>query len=47
MLLISVGIKRVVAKKRYHAGQASREMFERAGVVLTVISKDIEIYDMQ
>ncbi|BCE00650.1 deoxycytidylate deaminase [Marinicellulosiphila megalodicopiae] len=44
MLIISCGIKRVVAEKRYHAAQESRDMFEKAGVILDVIEDEEEQY---
>jgi dCMP deaminase len=47
MLIISVGIKRVVAQKRYHAAQETREMFERAGVALDVVEDTLQEYDRQ
>ena len=47
MLLISVGIDRVVAKRRYHAGQDTRGLFAEAGVRLDVIEDRVEQYDKQ
>ncbi len=47
MLIISSGIKKVVAKKRYHAAQESRDMFKDAGVDLVVIDNEIETYTNQ
>lgn len=47
MLIISCGISKVVAKKRYHAAQETRDMFEMAGVELVVIEKEIATYDDQ
>ncbi|MFT4297782.1 MAG: deoxycytidylate deaminase [Candidatus Woesearchaeota archaeon] len=47
MLMISVGIKRVVCRKRYHAAQETREMFEKAGVELEVAENTTEQYDNQ
>lgn len=47
MLIISVGIVRVVARRRYHAAEESREMFARAGVVLDVIEDSVEAYPDQ
>jgi len=44
MLIISCGISRVVAEKRYHAAKESREMFEQAGVILDVINDEIAQY---
>lgn len=47
MLIISAGIKRVVCERRYHAGQETREMFQKAGVNLIVINDELEAYDNQ
>jgi len=47
MLIISVGIKRVVAQKRYHAAQETREMFRDAGVELVVLEDTVEEYSDQ
>ncbi len=47
MLIISSGIKKVVAKKKYHAAQETREMFNAAGVELVVIDDEIETYSNQ
>jgi len=47
MLIISVGVKRVVAKRRYHAAEETRELFEKAGVELSVLTDDIEHYENQ
>ena len=44
MLIISVGIKRVVAQRRYHAAQETREMFKQAGVELDVIEDEVQKY---
>ena len=44
MLIISVGIVRVVARRRYHAADETREMFEAAGVVLDVVEDVTENY---
>lgn len=38
-LLITAGIKRVVAKKDYHASAHSKEMFELAGVELEIMDE--------
>jgi dCMP deaminase len=45
MLIINCGIKRVVAQKRYHAAEWSREMFAQAGVELTVLEDDVQEYE--
>ena len=47
MMVISVGIKRVVAEKMYHAAADSREMFSKAGVVLEVIEQQVMGYTDQ
>ncbi|MEK7403587.1 MAG: cytidine/deoxycytidylate deaminase family protein [Acidobacteriota bacterium] len=47
MLLISVGIRRVVARRRYHAAQETREMFQAAGVELVVLEDEVERYTDQ
>ena len=44
MLIVSVGIKRVVAKKMYHAGQDTRDLFASSGVELEVVDKRVEEY---
>ena len=47
MLIASVGITRVVARKRYHAAQDSRALFADAGLQLEVHEDEIEQYDDQ
>jgi len=47
MLIISVGIRRVVAQKRYHAAQETRDMFRDAGVELAVLEEAVEEYSDQ
>ena len=47
MLIASSGIGRVVAKRRYHAGGDTRDILARAGVELTVLDDQIEVYDGQ
>ncbi len=47
MLIISVGIERVVARRRYHAAGETREMFARAGVQLDVQEDAMESYERQ
>jgi len=47
MLIISVGIRRVVARRRYHAAQDTREMFRQAGIELAVLEDAVEQYDSQ
>ena len=47
MLIISVGIRRVVAERAYHAAQESRELFAAAGVELTTLSGEVAHYERQ
>jgi dCMP deaminase len=47
MLITSVGIERVVAKRRYHAGQETRELLSEAGVELDIIDDVVEHYEGQ
>lgn len=47
MMIISVGIKKVVALKKYHAAQESRDMFLQAGVELVVVDPEVEKYTEQ
>jgi dCMP deaminase len=47
MLLISVGIQRVVALRRYHAAQPSRDLLATAGVELQVWYDEDELYRYQ
>ena len=47
MLIISCGIKRVVAEKRYHAGTESEMMFRDAGIELKYFDESIEQYEKQ
>lgn len=47
MLIISVGIKKVIAKKRYHAAQETRDMFQQSQIELIVIEDEVEHYTSQ
>ena len=47
MLIISAGIKKVVAKRKYHAAHETREMFKEAGVELLVLEDKTEDYTNQ
>ncbi len=47
MLIISVGIRRVVARRRYHAAQETRDYFKAAGILLEVYEDIVEQYDDQ
>jgi dCMP deaminase len=47
MLIISVGVKKVVAKKRYHAAQETRDLFHKAGIEFVVMNDELEQYENQ
>lgn len=47
MRICRVGIKRVVAQKRYHADGPSMELFKNAGVQVLVIDNNVEAYKNQ
>ena len=47
MRIVRVGIKRVVAQKRYHADGSSMELFNNAGIQVVVIDETIEQYKNQ
>jgi len=44
MLIIGVGIKRVVAQRRYHAAQETLDMFQKVGVQLDVVDDEEQQY---
>lgn len=47
MLIISCGIVRVVAEKRYHDAKDSIQMFKDTGIILEHLSDNIEKYENQ
>ncbi len=47
MLIAGTGIARVVAKRRYHAGQGTRHILAAAGVELDILDDVVETYDDQ
>ena len=47
MLIISTGIIKVIAQRRYHAAQETREMFKLAGLELVVVEDEMETYENQ
>ncbi len=47
LLIISVGIKKVVAKRRYHAAAETRELFREADIEMVVMEDTVETYDDQ
>jgi dCMP deaminase len=44
LLIVSVGIRRVVTRKLYHAGQDTRHLFREAGIELVVREPEVEAY---
>lgn len=46
-MIINAGIKRVVAEKKYHTAQETRELFQQAGVQLDVLYDEVEKYEKQ
>ena len=46
-MIINSGIVRVVAKKDYHAGERSKEIFKEAGVKYELINDEVEQYTNQ
>ena len=47
MLIASTGIERVIARRRYHAGQDTRHILNAAGVELEIVDETVEAYDGQ
>jgi len=47
MITVGAGIKRVVARKRYHAAQETRRLFENARVEMVVFENDVMSYENQ
>lgn len=43
-ILINAGIKRIVTRLDYHAGQRSREIFKEAGVEYTLLNNKMQKY---
>ncbi len=46
-MIVNAGIKRVVCKKKYHAGKLTRELFGEARVELDIVEDSIEAYKNQ
>lgn len=47
MLIASTGIARVVARRRYHAGEDTRHILAKAGVELIIVEDVVETYEKQ
>jgi dCMP deaminase len=46
-MIINAGIVRVVAKKDYHAGSRSKDIFKEAGVAFELLNDVVEAYTNQ
>lgn len=46
-MIVSIGVVRVVAKKRYHTEGPSLELFKNTGIELTILEDEVEKYDNQ
>jgi len=46
-MAITAGIKRVVAEKDYHASARTKKMFQKAGIQLEIVNKEVEKYARQ
>ncbi len=46
-MIVSVGIRRVVCRKKYHGAADTRALFSKAGVILEVLSDEVEEYPDQ
>jgi len=44
-LVVNSGIKRVVAEKDYHTSKEAKDLFQKAGVELTIINPEVEKYE--
>ncbi len=45
--VISVGIKRVICERRYHAGEESERMFSQAGIDISFLKDEVQSYAKQ
>ena len=43
-VLISVGVKNIICKKKYHVAPESEEIFKQANIPITYLSEEIEKY---
>jgi dCMP deaminase len=46
-MIVNVGIKRVVVRKKYHAGGDTRDFFKEAGIMFDVLENKTEEYKDQ
>ncbi len=47
MIIVGAGLKRVVARKKYHAGEETRKLFKNAEIELAVIEDNVMKYANQ
>lgn len=47
MRIVRVGVKKIIAQKRYHADDLTLQLFKDAGVELVVMDNNIEKYSQQ
>ena len=45
MMLISIGVKKVIAEYKYHAGKDTEEMFKTAGIELSFVNNETMKYN--
>ena len=46
-MVVNAGIKRVVAKTKYHTGDRTVKLFKKAGIKLQIIENKTESYERQ
>ena len=46
MLITTVGIIKVIAKRKYHAAKETREIFHRCNVELIVVEIEVENFSI-
>ena len=44
-LFVNCGIKKVVAKKDYHAAEETKRIFKESGIELVILENEMETYD--
>jgi dCMP deaminase len=47
MMIVQVGIRRVVARKRYHADRLSMEVLKKAKIKVDIINQEVVEYEKQ
>jgi len=46
-MIVNAGIERVVCRKDYHASDATKRIFQKAGVALEIMEEEVEDYENQ